>query len=525
MNRRSFLAAAATTTGGVFARRLVAAPQGGAGGVVTLKGTNFMPGYTIPAGGTLRFDPNVSTTLELTGNLINLGRLEMRPANPSVVHTLRFKGVNESKFVGGGMDPLPTDVGLWVMGAGVLDLQGSPKTAWNRSGPDPTWGALDEVLVTPTAPGDFGAKGFAKFTGAVPVGPDGYKAEVLNLTRNVIVEGTATGRSHIFIRSTQPQTVRYALLRNLGPRKNGAVIVGRWCLHFHHCMDGSRGSLIEGVVARDCGAHTFVSHMSNGTTYRNCIAYNVVEAPFWWDPIDNGVDNSAHDNLFDSCVAALVNAEGAGRYRLSGFSLQSGARNVMRNCVATGVQGTGGDAAGFSWGSRMSDVWTFEDCVAHNNKGAGSFSWENDAHPHVVTRFTAYRNGISALRNGAYANTFRYSDMTLIENGSVGAELHARSKYGGDGVPQTFARTTVKKSPRGILITGGIAEASAPAVIDDWKFEGCTTPVEVLHKGKFPGNYEFNRCTVDGKPLGKAHFKLTSVIKGSTITVDGVRIV
>jgi hypothetical protein len=528
MNRRSFLAAAAGSTGGVLATRLLAAAPATAStknNVVTLSGSNSMATYTIPAGGTLRFDPNVSTTLELTGNLINYGRLEMKPARPDVVHTIRFKGVRESSFVGGGLDPLASDVGLWVMGAGVLELQGTPKAAWNRTGTDPSWTPTDEIRVTPTAPGDTGSRGFPTFAGTVPSGPDGHKAEVINLTRNVIIEGTPTGRAHIFIRSTAPQTIRYVRLQHLGPRKNGAVIVGRWCLHFHHSMDGSRGSLVEGVVATACGAHVYVPHMSNGITFRNCIAYNVLESPFWWDPPDSGVDNVAHDILWDSCLAGLVVADGAGKFRITGFSLQAGSRNVIRNCVAVGVQGTGGDASGFAWPSRMTDVWTFEDNIAHNNKGTGAFVWENDHLPHTLSRFVAYRNGISGLRHGAYSNAFHYNNVTMIENGAYALDLHSRSKFGTDGQPLSFTQSVVKGTPKGILITGSVAGGNAPVIINDWQFQSCGTPVEVAHKGRFPGAYEFNRCTVNGQPLQKAHFKLSKVIPGSSIKVDGQRIV
>ena len=530
MNRRLFLASAAASTGGLVAGSvLTASPAfaqrpGRGGGVKTISGSNSMTGYTITAGSTLRFDPKKSTTLELTGNLINYGRLEMRPARSDVVHTIRFNGVDESKFVGGGLDPISSDVGLWVMGAGVLDIQGSTKTAWNRTGADPTWRAGDEIVVAPTAARDSGRNGFAPFTGTVPSGPDGHKAEVLNLSRNVVIEGTPTGRSHIFIRSTATQTIRFARLNFLGPRKNDAVILARWCLHFHHAMDASRGSLVEGVVATKCGAHVFVPHMSHGITFRNCIAYDVVEAPYWWDGMESDEKNEAHDILFDSCVAALVDAPGIPRFKVSGFLLQAGSRNTLRNCVATGVQGTGGEAAGYSWSSRMTDVWTFEDCIVHNNKGAGVFAWQNDNLPHRISRLVAYRNGSSGVRHGAYVNAFRYGDMSLIENGSHGFDLHSRSKWGTDGVPLTLSRTTVKNTSTGLLITGAVLPGPAPTTIEDWAFVGCQTPVEVLHKGSNPGHYAFNRCTVNGSPLKKSNFKMTFVVEGSTITIDGKRI-
>ena len=41
-----------------------------------------------------------------SGNIIVRGTLIMKPANGNVDHILRFTGINENNFVGGGMDPL-----------------------------------------------------------------------------------------------------------------------------------------------------------------------------------------------------------------------------------------------------------------------------------------------------------------------------------------------------------------------------------------------------------------------------------
>src|SRR5688572_448217 len=42
-------------------------------------------------------------------------------------------GIAESLFEGGGHDPKPNDLGIWVMGTGRLDLQGSPKKGWTEA--------------------------------------------------------------------------------------------------------------------------------------------------------------------------------------------------------------------------------------------------------------------------------------------------------------------------------------------------------------------------------------------------------
>jgi hypothetical protein len=79
-----------------------------------LTGNVTRPGLTIRAGQTVVFNPARSTTLTVTGNVIVRGTLRMRPANAGVVHKRGFAKVNEQAMVGGGMNPLASDVGLLV---------------------------------------------------------------------------------------------------------------------------------------------------------------------------------------------------------------------------------------------------------------------------------------------------------------------------------------------------------------------------------------------------------------------------
>src|SRR5207253_1085441 len=154
-------------------------------------------------------------------NVENQGTLTMRPSSPTVRHTIVFTGVDEAAFVGGGMAVLGTDVGLWTMGSGVLDIAGAPKLAWTRSAKAvpagsttvtlaqaPTcWQVGDEVALTPTLPPTaklhYDAYDVATVTAisgstitlSKPCAVDhpvamvgdgrGFACEVLNLSRNV----------------------------------------------------------------------------------------------------------------------------------------------------------------------------------------------------------------------------------------------------------------------------------------------------------------------------------------------------
>ena len=301
------------------------------------------------------------------------GRLVMRPASAEVDHLLVFQGVDEGRMVGGGMDVVKADVGLWVMGAGTLDLAGTARRAWTRltgavaAGTTrlalqdaPTgWRPGDELLVAPTLapdqPDNWKAYSAAKVRSvsgrnvtldrptsfahpAVDVVTDAgsgrvQTAEVLNLTRNVRIEGTPGHRSHVFVRSSSPQKVKGVAIRHMGPRKKAEefteLVLGRYGLHLHMCGDGSRGSEVEGVVIRDTGSHTFVPHLSNGIAFRDCISHNTFEDAFWWDgaPDTRTPGSPSHDILYERCVASLVQYDPPFRgFTLTGFSLGRGQR-------------------------------------------------------------------------------------------------------------------------------------------------------------------------------------------------------
>jgi hypothetical protein len=443
---------------------------------VVLNVSTKVAGTVVEPGAELTFLPGGTVTLDSFGNVIVRGTLRMAPSGATIVHTLRFVGVKESAFVGGGMDPIASDVGLWVVDAGVLALLGTPKRAWTEAaGSVPAtstsialacaadgWVPGDEVVVTPTGrPGSGSAHvtafdlltlaavsgstvSTAKATAfahpSVDMGGRVATAEVLNLTRNVRIEGTPGGRSHVFVRSSAPQTISHVSIRYVGPQKPGGLattgrsatpatsggqpVLGRYGLHFHHCMDGSRGSLVEGVVVRDAGNHAFVPHMSHGVTLLDCIAHNSVEDAYWWDK-----NETSDDTLLLRCVASQTNA-GVDE-RLTGFRLGRGEGNVARGCVAVGVNGDK-TSSGFHWPEVFLDkaipgLWVFEDCVAHNNATHGIFVWQNSPLNHLVSRYAGYHNGGAGISHGAYLNSYRYESGHLYGNLSGGILIWANA--------------------------------------------------------------------------------------------------
>jgi len=430
---------------------------------------SYLSTTTIESGQTLRFDPNQDTTLEVWGNLIVEGTLEMNPI-AGVTHILRFMDVDEAAFVGGGLEVLESDRGLWVVGSGVLDLKGEEKVGWNRTGTDPTWKSTDELRVAPTAVGDYGKDGFSSFTlgSSVPRADASLPpAEVINLTRSVHIEGTTSGRSHVTILSSAPQSIKYTEFRHLGPRQDGGDgltvgVIGRYALHFHHAGDGSRGSIVEGNVFRESGNRAFVPHASHGISAIDNVAYDVFGTAFWWD---KGDGNETHDSLWQHNFTGYIRVDPVYRgYLLSGFSLALGDGNVAIDNAAAGVLGNK-DCSGFIWpglgSGEESGIWEFRGNVAHNTQCHGSHVWQNNPFVHLIEDFVSYRNATAGVSHGAYANEYTYFDLYLFENGVSGIVNHTSAGQPGVNlISQSFNCVTVVNSPVAVTILESSAQGN-----------------------------------------------------------------
>lgn len=567
---------------------------------------------TVPAGATLEFDPNSSRYFRCAGNVEVRGTLRMRPASAAQRHTLRITNAVEPNFLGTQATddmsayPLASDPGIWVLGAGQLDLEGTHKTAWLRAStandivagqtavtleatPD-NWRADDEIVITPTDwPGDDSsviyhseirkidamtgpvvglkaqpflcdattnswAAGNAPpaacptedccanasippgksmpATGAllfnhpvVPVDPAHPKAaEILNLTRNVIIEGVlpstspstinavyprssnypaVPGRTHLLIHNDVPvvQNIKYVTLRYMGPRKpdpvsptdQSSVVKGRYALHFHHCMENSIGTTVEGVVVRDSQTHAFVPHASDGITFKDTISYNTTDDAYWWDPLplntaDPELIMNATTNgvVYDRTVAALVAPDPYFRgYRLAGYLLGIGTGNEMHDAVSVSVLGNV-NASGFHWPEAANfrdNVWNTTDLVSHNNRVDGVFVWQNDNHFHNIHGLISYHNQRAGIEHGAYTNSYRYENGFLYGNGWTGRPGGGTAQILLNAVSHpthliTFADMTIDAASRStailVIYDVRVTAPTVPALFLDMKTRGNT---------------------------------------------------
>ena len=522
-----------------------------AGHTVTLDvAAAAVAGVTIDAAGALVFAPDLSVRLDSSRNVVVEGRLVMHPSSGAVAHVLRFVGIDERVFQGGGNVVLDSDVGLWVTDSGMLDATGTTKTAWTRVAapvaagatsitlqePPVGWQVGDAISIAPTEPpsvGNASWQGFDERTitavsgstvtfgpgtsRAHPVVNGTWGAEVMNLTRNVRIEGTPSGRSHVMITAMVPQTIANVAIRYTGPRQdpdgdgNSGFVLGRYGLHFHMGHEGTRGSLVEGVVVRDGGSHGFVPHMSDGITFRDTIAYNLLADAYWWDE-----GEITDDTVWDRTIAALVKAEPSFRgYKLNGYTLGRGSGNVVRDSVAVGVQGNV-DAAGFQWTEAANaepNTWEFADNVTHNNKVDGIFTWQNTVGPHVAGPFVSYHNGGYGIDHGAYLNAYRYHDAVLYGNKSGGIFQRALSR--GAAGQLSFVGITIVGGPSAVEIGDHSLKGAQPTAYRDCAFTGQTGQKIVVDEGINAGSYDFVNCD-----LTPADFRIVSALPGMVIRVQ-----
>lgn len=464
-------------------------PEGGAevtipaGSSVRLDRNVAVDGLTID--GALYFEPSASVTLTSTANIVVNGTLHMKPAGLSVNHVIEFTDIDEAAFVGDSMAVVASDVGLWVMDDGQLNIEGTPRRGWSRAtaGVDKGastftvqdaagWQVGDEISISPTAPpgqdgvlGDSASLtgGFHESTIAAIDGNEitiadatsrahpmvaGQGAEVMNLTRNVVIRGSENGRAHVFIHAqSKPQFMRWALLEWLGvPGK-----LGRYPLHIHHSGSAAYGSLYEGIVARNNGLHAFVPHESHGITMRDMVAYATADGDaYWWD---NG--DYTHDLLLDHVISAGSSG--------TGFYLGRGTNMTINDAVGVGVQNQFNDA-GFEWENGAVGNWTATNLVAHNNAGNGIRVWQNADIPQVVDGYVGYHNRRAGIDQGAYSNRYIYRNVTLVGNLQNGVVLHAT----GAPTPITFENLTIDPAGIGtgsaILMPAANVPAQQPVV-------------------------------------------------------------
>lgn len=525
-------------------------------------------GFIVPRDQIWEFDPSDTVELNVVGNVEVRGTLRMKPSKPELAHVLRFNEIDETKFVGIDYEATEppeaenlvseSDIGLWVTGSGQLDLLGSERSDWlnvvgglekgdsklNLGSAAIGWQVDDEISIAPTGSLsendklDFELRTITGIEGSTvtldkplefdhPQINNEWTAEVINMTRNVLIEsgGNSTadvstdGRAHIFISSDQPQTIKHVRLRNLGPRKGtgreSTGVSGRHPLYFYNNNDGSRNSIVEGVVALQSGNSAFALKQSNGIVFNNNIAYDGLETAFKW-PAGPDENIGSSDIVYDHNLVALLDASDSARFTLRGFDLPTGSNLAIRNSVAIGVQGSDNSSGFGSVGGDFEEAestWLFENNIAHNNIGHGIFMRTNGDFDAEMKNFAGYSNGKFGLRHDGRSNSFKYSNLKLFSNSQGAIAQSATSKGADSAEPSNYELTLTGILSDGSLdISNPIDNSDSPTLYSDCQFN------KVVADNRDQANqlrFDFVNCG-----LQRNDFELDGLAPGSRIRVQ-----
>jgi hypothetical protein len=125
-----------------------------------------------------------------------------------------------------------------------------------------------------------------------------FRAEVANLTRNVVVESADPDgvRGHTMYHRNSAGSIHYAEFRHLGKRDEK----GRYSIHFHLAGDTMRGSSVIGASIWDSHNRWITIHGTDALVIRDNVGYKSVGHGYF---LENGTEIN---NIIDHNLAALV---------------------------------------------------------------------------------------------------------------------------------------------------------------------------------------------------------------------------
>lgn len=247
-----------------------------------------------------------------------------------------------------------------------------------------------------------------------------WAPEVANLTRNVVIQGTKDSyanegyewqinhRAHIFINSSVPQTIKYLEGHLLGPRNLQSntrpdLVQGRDALNLQHCLNGSRGTVIEGCSFWELGNRCFVPDESHGVTIKDCIAFDVLAEGIWSD-----FQHVSHDQLWKGNLLAAVRDAGDGK-NPTGMVLGEGDfneadSNVCIYCNSGDLHTTGG---AYRWVKNSEGNWRFKGNMTHSSV-TGIDVEHSTGFDHTIEDYDSFNN-FEGVSNNSDSSAFTYT--------------------------------------------------------------------------------------------------------------------
>lgn len=490
-------------------------------------------------------------------------------------------GIDTKKFVDGPTDmtkPLDpwfkTNVGIYVLDNGYLDLIGEEKTPWTRAvsgltkgttqfqvGEAINWKQGDEVVIAPTRTPDMepGKEGkddkFApEFERRIIRAISGntitidalkydhlmvdgqFTPEVANITRSFIISGEKGKETHVFINSRRPFTIKNIEIAYTG----GGQKTGFYGIHAHMMYDFSRGSIISGNAAHDNNFRVFVPHMSHGITIDRNVMFDQSGESLWYDH-----QQPTHDCLWSRNLIMLTRLR-PGIMASESINVGQGVNNIIEDNVVVYGNTTNGilsdrpavglgplveNRGAITWhADNMGDPAIFRRNMVHSSM-VGAWWWINSPHnAHPMEKFTAYNNWRGAFI-GAYGNSVLswdnyYFNSPVEIKASSGTDIGAsyfRTTFKSDGKFKVFTDKTRKKTmtPALLYIQDSPIESWSTNKIVDCKFIGalsvmCWSPKPEGHRDKKPKRVDLINCTHTGIPY-QIH---SSAHKQTSVTID-----
>ena len=174
------------------------------------------------------------------------------------------------------------------------------------------------------------------------LGDGDYRAEVANLTRNVVVESAdpAGVRGHTMYHRGSSGSLTYAEFRHLGKPN----VLGKYAIHFHLCRDTMRGSSVVGNSIWDSQNRWVTIHGTDYLVVRDNVGYKSVGHGFFledgtetYNVIDRNLAvGAARGKRLPRQVLPFDANDGAGFWWTC--SLNSFTRNVAAECGEYGFR-------------------------------------------------------------------------------------------------------------------------------------------------------------------------------------------
>lgn len=153
---------------------------------------------------------------------------------------------------------------------------------------------------------------------------EGFQGEVVNLTRNVIVESAdpAGVRGHTMFHKNSAGSISYAEFRHLGKQD----VLGRYSLHFHLCGNTMRGSSVIGASIWDSHNRWITIHGTDNLVIRDCVGFKSFGHGYFLE------DGTETNNILDNNMAIAAKPGKPLKNQVIPFDLNLGAGFWWANC-------------------------------------------------------------------------------------------------------------------------------------------------------------------------------------------------